>query len=64
MALTALTRVQQAALLALVEARRLDVSPADVARANSFLRQAQERQQAEQVATTLVDAAIARGITS
>ena len=43
MALTPLTRVQQATVLALVEARRLDVVPADVARATSFLRQAQER---------------------
>ena len=43
MALTPLTRVQQATALALVEARRLDVVPADVARATSFLRQAEER---------------------
>ena len=43
MALTPLTRVQQATVLALVEARRLDVVPADVARASSFLRQAEER---------------------
>jgi hypothetical protein len=42
-ALTPLTRVQQATVLALVEARRLDVVPADIARATSFLRQAQER---------------------
>jgi len=42
-ALTPLTRVQQATVLALVEARRLDVVPADVARATSFLRQAEER---------------------
>ncbi|MFL6134288.1 MAG: hypothetical protein ACJ72A_15890, partial [Nocardioidaceae bacterium] len=34
---------QQATVLALVEARRLDVVPADVARAASFLRQAEER---------------------
>ena len=39
MALTPLTRVQQATVIALVEARRLDVVPADVARAASFLRQ-------------------------
>ncbi len=43
MALTPLTRVQQATVLALVEARRLDVVTADVARATSFLRQAEER---------------------
>ncbi|MDP4014614.1 MAG: hypothetical protein U0990_04390 [Candidatus Nanopelagicales bacterium] len=43
MALTPLTRVQQATVLALVEAGRLDVVPADVARAASFLRQAEER---------------------
>ena len=43
MALTPLTRVQQATVLALVEARRLDVVPADVARATSFLRRAEER---------------------
>jgi hypothetical protein len=42
-ALTPLTRVQQATVLALVEARRLDVVPADLARAASFLRQAEER---------------------
>jgi len=40
-ALTPLTRVQQATVLALVEAPRLDVVPADVARATSFLRQAE-----------------------
>ena len=43
MALTPLTRVQQATVLALVEARRLDAVRADLARAASFLRQAQER---------------------
>ncbi|MGC0250275.1 helix-turn-helix domain-containing protein [Pseudactinotalea sp. Z1748] len=43
MALTPLTPVQQATILALVEARRLDVVPADVARATSFLRQSEER---------------------
>jgi hypothetical protein len=42
-ALTPLTRVQQATVLALVEARRLDVVPADLARATSFVRQAEER---------------------
>ncbi|MBL8930486.1 MAG: hypothetical protein JNL54_10220 [Kineosporiaceae bacterium] len=42
MALTQLPRVQQATVLALVEARRLDVVP-DLARATSFLRQADER---------------------
>ena len=43
MALTPLTRVQKGTVLALVEARRLGVVPADVARATSFLRQAEER---------------------
>ena len=43
MALTPLTRVQQATVVALVEARRLDVVPADLARAASFLHQAEER---------------------
>ena len=43
MALTPLTRVQQATVLALVEARRLDVVSADLARATSFLCQAEER---------------------
>lgn len=43
MALTPLTHVQQATVLALVEARRLDDVPADLARATWFLRQAQER---------------------
>ncbi|WP_324650733.1 hypothetical protein [Georgenia sp. H159] len=43
MALTPLTRIEQATILALVEARRLDGVPADVARATSFLRQAEER---------------------
>lgn len=43
MAVTPLTRVQQATVLALVEARRLGVVPADVTRATSFLRQAEER---------------------
>jgi hypothetical protein len=38
-ALTPLTRVQQATVLAPVEARRLDVAPADLARATSFLQQ-------------------------
>jgi hypothetical protein len=42
-ALSPLTRVQQATVLALVEARRLEVVPADAARAASFLRQAEER---------------------
>jgi hypothetical protein len=42
-ALTPLTHVQEATVLVLVEARRLDVVPADVARATSFLRQAEER---------------------
>ena len=43
MALTSLTRVQQATVIVLVEARRLDAVPADLARASSFLRQAEER---------------------
>lgn len=43
MSLTPLTQVQRAAIVVLVEARRLDVVPADVARATSFLRQAAER---------------------
>lgn len=43
MALTPLTRVQQAMVVALAESRRVDVVPADVARATSFLRQAEER---------------------
>jgi hypothetical protein len=42
-ALTPLTRVQHATVLALVEARRLEIVPADLARATSFLRQAEER---------------------
>lgn len=43
MALTPLTRVQRATVIALVEARRLDVVLADFRRATSFLRQAEER---------------------
>ena len=43
MALTPLTRVQQATVVALVDAGRLDAVPADLARATSFLRQARER---------------------
>lgn len=43
MALTPLTRVQQATVVALVEARRLDAVPADLPRAAAFLRQAEER---------------------
>lgn len=42
-ALTPLTRVEQATVVAFVEARRLDVGPADVARATRFLRQAEVR---------------------
>jgi hypothetical protein len=38
-ALTPLTRVQQATVLVLVEVRCLDVVPADIARATSFLLQ-------------------------
>ncbi len=43
MVLIPLTRVQQAAAVALVEARRLSIVPADLARATSFMRQAGER---------------------
>ena len=43
MAISPLTRVQQATVLALVEARRLDAVPVDAARAASFMRQAEER---------------------
>ena len=43
MALTPLTHVQQATVIALVEARRLNAVPADSARAASFLRQAEDR---------------------
>lgn len=43
MALTPLTGVQQATVLALVEARRLAVVTADAGRATSFLRHAEER---------------------
>ena len=43
MALTPLGHIQQATVLALDDARRLDVVPADLARATSFLRQAEER---------------------
>lgn len=43
MALTPLTPVQQATVLALVEARRLEAVPVDLARATAFLRQAKER---------------------
>lgn len=66
----------------MVERRRLDIVPADIARATSFLRQAEERLnqlplltnvvvkyggaaatgRAEQVARTLFDAALARGL--
>ncbi|HEX5561295.1 MAG TPA: hypothetical protein VFX52_06600 [Nocardioidaceae bacterium] len=42
MALTRLTRFQQATVPALVEARRLDVAPAELARAISFLRQCRD----------------------
>lgn len=43
MALTALTSAQQATVLTLVQARRLEVVPADPVRASSFLHQAGER---------------------
>jgi hypothetical protein len=54
MALTPLSRVQQATVLALVEARRLDVVPADLARATSFVRQADERLNQLPLLTSLV----------
>lgn len=43
MAVTPMSRVQQATVLALVEARRLDVVPVDASRAASFMRQAEDR---------------------
>lgn len=43
MALTPLSNVQKATVVALVEARRLEVVPADEARATSFMQQAEER---------------------
>ncbi|MEJ7633942.1 hypothetical protein [Aeromicrobium sp.] len=43
MALTQLSNVQKAVLVALVEARRLDVAPVDESRASSFMQQADER---------------------
>lgn len=43
MAISALTRVQQATVLALVEARRLDAVPVDASRAASVMRQAEDR---------------------
>ncbi len=43
MALIPLTRVQQATVLALAEARRLAAVPPDPARAASFLRRAEDR---------------------
>jgi len=43
MAISALSRVQQATVLALVEARRLDAVTADASRAASFMRQAEDR---------------------
>ena len=43
MALTPLTRVQQATLVALVEGRRLDEVRVDARRAASFMRQAEDR---------------------
>ena len=43
MALTPLTRAQQATVLVLIETRRLEHVPADAARAISFLRLAEER---------------------
>lgn len=43
MALTQLSNVQKAVLVALVEARRLDVVPVDESRASSFMQQAEDR---------------------
>lgn len=43
MAISALTKVQKATVLALVEAHRLDAVPVDTSRAASFMRQAEER---------------------
>lgn len=43
MALIELSNVQKATVVALVEARRLDVMPADGPRAASFMQQAEER---------------------
>ena len=43
MAIFALSRVQQATVLALIEARRLDAVPVDASRAASFMRQAEDR---------------------
>ena len=54
MALIALTRAQQATLLALLEARRLEAVPPDVARATSFLRRAEERLDQLQLLTSVV----------
>lgn len=54
MALTALTRVQQATVVVLVEAGRLDAVPADAARATSFMRQAAERLEQLPLLTSVV----------
>lgn len=43
MAVTPLSRVQQAQVVALVSARRLEAVPVDSRRASAFLRQAEER---------------------
>lgn len=43
MAITPLTRIQQTVVLALIEARRLEVVPIDRARSASFMSQAEER---------------------
>lgn len=43
MAITVLTPAQRTTLEVLVSSRRLDVVPVDLARASSFMRQAQER---------------------
>ena len=43
MAIAVMSRVQQATVLALLEARRLDPAPVDAGRAASFMRQAEDR---------------------
>lgn len=54
MAVTPLTRVQQATVVALVESRRIEIVPADAARARSFMRQAEERLEQLPLLTSVV----------
>ncbi len=68
--MTPLTRVQQATVLAQVEARRLDAVPVDASRAASFMRQAEDRLGQLPLLTSVAvkygvayDAAVARGLT-